>query len=91
MKIDGLPARIGDSSSASTGDLLGETYRSVGWGWVSRCGLRYASIALKEASSAAIASSMLIDGFDDDGVGEVGETGFVVGLESWKSAGSWGV
>jgi len=58
----------------------------VGWGWVSRCGLRYASIALNEASSAAIASSMLITGLDDDGVGEVGVMGFVLGLESWESA-----
>ena len=45
--------------------------------------MRYASIALREASSAAIASSMLIDGLeDDDSVGEVGVAGFVVGLES---------
>lgn len=44
--------------------------------------MRYASIALKEASSAAIASSMLIAGLDDDGVGDVGSVGFVVGFES---------
>ena len=44
--------------------------------------MRYASIALKEASSAAIASSMLMDGFDEDGVGDVGVVGFVVGFES---------
>jgi len=44
--------------------------------------LRYASIALREASSAAIASSIPIAGFDDDGVGEVGAADFVDGFES---------
>ena len=39
-------------------------------------------MALREASSAAIASSMLIAGLDDDGVGDAGAVGFVVGFES---------